>query len=473
MKTKAIIPLLVLLMSLSASAQYHNDYYHITGDTVYGRTEIGYYKWWEMNELLHDGHFYTIEGVSHKSYGVHITPYFTPAPLKIVGIAGLPSSNSSRFGPVDTTAYPEYFYLYDKGPNGPLFRKQVQWDLRAPHRRFYFEYAPQLIYSDSCCRFDILCMYGHLYECYFDTAVSVSDTFYVGWSNNSNFFTFNPMDSTPRPIPTTTYYTHIQPFLVQNPCSEIDTVFHNEGDIALHNNGGICYFPIFDYMKCEDTVLSSNPAAPVQWTPFQSRNFVMVYPLFQVDTTVPPRTFCDPVQNVQVATDGDSCATVTWDDFYHYTYCDVQYFSTDQGLVNATTQTVYGNMLHLCGLEAGKSYFVRVRAFCDTSKIQTEWSQWVSFTTAGGSASIDGGTTMLSRYTLVSPNPADSKVTVTSSFGLSRIEVYNMRGILVYDQPAGHSSATVIDLDGWVPGQYVMLVHTPQGVTAKRLTVTR
>jgi hypothetical protein len=65
---------------------------------------------------------------------------------------------------------------------------------------------------------------------------------------------------------------------------------------------------------------------------------------------------------------------------------------------------------------------------------------------------ISDAASLLSFYTNIMPNPAAESVTITSSFGLTRIEVYNLRGMLVYSEPAGFSSAT-IDLRGWAVGQ--------------------
>ena len=107
-----------------------------------------------------------------------------------------------------------------------------------------------------------------------------------------------------------------------------------------------------------------------------------------------------------------------------------------------------------------------------TTKIETDWSQWVFFKLPNQSDGIDDGASLLSFYTHLMPNPAAERVTVTSSFGLTRIEAYNMQGILVYSEPAGFTSTTV-DLHGWAPGHYIMMIHTPQGVTAKRLTIAR
>jgi hypothetical protein len=131
-------------------------------------------------------------------------------------------------------------------------------------------------------------------------------------------------------------------------------------------------------------------------------------------------------------------------------------------------------MLHVCGLDTMQTYYARVRAFCDTSKIETAWSEWVSFgfPHTDPPQGIAAEPTVLDRYTNIRPNPAADVVTVASELGLRRIEIHNARGILVYSEPAG-SSATTIDLRGWPSGQYLVRIETPSGATTKRLVVAR
>ena len=266
-------------------------------------------------------------------------------------------------------------------------------------------------------------------------------------------------------------YRDVQPIVITIPCTEEDTTFHN--DPFGYTYTGVCYFPIFDYLRCTDTSIASDPANPnLTWTPYQSKRMPLIYPIIEIDTTQPPYWLCDPVQNVQVTPDGDSCAIVTWDDFLHYTYCEVEYYSLLEGYASRQSVRVTDNILRICDLDSAATYMLRVRAFCDTSKIETDWTQWVSFTLTGNTEGIDNSTSVLARYTNIMPNPASKSVTVASSFGLTKIEVYNIRGMLVHSQEAGYSNTTV-KLDGWAPGQYIMMIHTPFGITAKRLTVVK
>ena len=472
MKTRLIALTAVLMLCSGLRAQYYNEYYHRTGDTVYYRSEIAYYKWWNAHELMDSGHYSDLQHVAY--HGVHITPYFTSYPLIIVGIAGWPYSTGVEGPNLDHTYVPEYFYLYDNSEidGSPVFLKRVLIDMAAPHRTQEIDYGhgETRVGQDSCCVFQRGPGYLDLYEFYFDTAVNVYDTFFVGWSFHSND---HPDQNSPNIVPTlsVTCYGAITPWdNGETPCSELDVPFNETENIYRTNSN--CFFPIFDYLRCEDTSIASNPSNPnLQWISYRSQKFVGVYPLIAIDTTQPPFYLCDPVQNVQVT--ADSCAVVTWDDFLHYTYCNVQYYALEDGYRTAHTETVSGtNMLRICGLDSTKHYFVRVNAFCDTSKIETAWSAWVPFQLGGGTDGIAEGESALSHYTYLVPNPASDRLTVTSSFGITHIDVYSLSGVLVYSEPAGFSNHTV-DLSGWAAGQYIVMVHTPHGITAKRLAVVR
>ncbi len=81
---------------------------------------------------------------------------------------------------------------------------------------------------------------------------------------------------------------------------------------------------------------------------------------------------------------------------------------------------------------------------------------------------------LLGRLTGVMPNPAAETAKVVSSFGMSRVEVYNLAGERVHEVrvPDGSLSAT-LDLRRLPAGAYLLRIHTPQGVATKKLTVRR
>ena len=73
-------------------------------------------------------------------------------------------------------------------------------------------------------------------------------------------------------------------------------------------------------------------------------------------------------------------------------------------------------------------------------------------------------------YVSVSPNPAMGSAEVLSSFGLSRVEVFNAAGRKVMDRKTEGLKAT-LDVSKLPSGAYLLRIHTPQGMTTKKLVV--
>lgn len=74
------------------------------------------------------------------------------------------------------------------------------------------------------------------------------------------------------------------------------------------------------------------------------------------------------------------------------------------------------------------------------------------------------------RYVSLSPNPAQERVEVFSSFGMSSIEVYDGGGRKVHEQQASGYKA-ILDVHGWAAGTYLLRIATPMGTTTKKLLV--
>ena len=107
-------------------------------------------------------------------------------------------------------------------------------------------------------------------------------------------------------------------------------------------------------------------------------------------------------------------------------------------------------------------------ALCDTTQADT---------TVVDTTIVDTGDTVairmpeyFGRYVSVSPNPATGSAEVLSSFGLSRVEVFNAAGRKVMDLKAEGLKAT-LDVSKLPSGAYLLRIHTPQGMTTKKLVV--
>ena len=78
----------------------------------------------------------------------------------------------------------------------------------------------------------------------------------------------------------------------------------------------------------------------------------------------------------------------------------------------------------------------------------------------------------MDRYTYLYPNPASDRVAVFSSFGLSRVELYDLNGRMMYGQDCkGHSA--MIDVSGWPDGTYIAIVRTQAGATSQKVTIRK
>jgi len=203
---------------------------------------------------------------------------------------------------------------------------------------------------------------------------------------------------------------------------------------------------------------------------------LLIYPIIELDTTVPPAGMCVPVSNVEVMVTDSGCATVTWDGFPNYTSVTLHYGPVNLPVsawtsVDVTELTMY----QICDFNHDiPRYGVQLKAYCD--KQEMPWSEPVYFNTpsdtgSGGSEGI-ASPTLLSAQTFLQPNPARDEVTVSSSFNLKRIELHDAAGILVYSElAAGHT--TTIDVGFLRSGTYIVTIHTHDGITHKRLVVSR
>ena len=227
------------------------------------------------------------------------------------------------------------------------------------------------------------------------------------------------------------------------------------------------------------------PLAGLPHVNFQDREWVrwtdasmspVIYPIIEVDTTVPPQWACDSIANVQVTVSGTS-ATVTWDGFPNYSRVLLRYGRPNEPQSQWTEVDVTGNTLYtLTGLQPVSFYGVTLMAECDTSKKETPWSEPVTFyvasdTSGGGTEGIDGAT-LLSQLTFLQPNPARDEVTVTSSFNLTAIDIWTADGVMVYHgSRSGHD--TTLDVSWLRPGTYIISIHTHNCTTPKRLLIAR
>ena len=460
-------------MANCAQAQYSDLYYHRVGDTIEWQAPNGYFSWWLFEQCFneniviqtHESSGWYWRGVKYEGdSAICLQHFYTPTPLKIIGIAGSPMLCAPDIDTVmwhDTLETEEYLVIYDVDSSGTMTLKaQAPWRMSDPHRILHIKthesdtgWNPDI--PDSCCWHHPQNKYLRIYEYYFDSAIYVYDSFYVG----GTYFTTRFVSTRYRVclmVPNNHYQNLCNPELQsiqQGVCAPQGVLLRMKSHFMPYT---------WDY---------SFSTAP--WVFVRPPEVSLIYPIIEVDTTVPPEGSCIPIGNVQVLPSGTS-ATVSWDYFPNYTSVQLKYGHGAQATwttIDVTDQTVHT----LTGLEPTMPYGVTLQAFCD--KEAMPWTEPVYFytgqdTTTGGDTTDVSLPTILSAHTFMLPNPARDEVTISSSFDLTRIEIHDAAGVLVYSESvAGHQTA--VNIGFMRPGTYIVTIQTHAGTTHKKLVVTR
>ena len=483
MKKNVLFLSLVLSSAMGGQirAQYSDYYYHIVGDTIEWKANNGYYSWWEFEPFFQQN---LVMSLGHGGYNTGewdsslvLMEYYTPTPLKIIGIAGTGFRGRNHFNssdPVtpDTNLFQEYYYIYDATPSRMILKKKQPWNSFAPERtvhikihRAWYE-TPEEWYTernDSCCWFKPVEYYVPLHEYYFDSAIYVFDSFYVGASYFGNVI----RNITGIPSSDSIYTTYWSASLGSG-LKEIACVPDLQSGFQCSYMGVHAKYK-FRVGIHDDPSLNTPPFEQLPWQDSWGGAVLMVYPIVEVDTTVPPADACPPVANIEAVVSGNT-ATVTWDDFPNYSTIHLNYGPCNVPQSQWTTVDVSGDSHYtLTDLNHSTCYRMRLSAEC-SEKAETPWSSPITFYT-GQDTTITGiQPTILSQLTFLAPNPAHSEFVVTSSFNLQEIDIWNVNGICVHHQSITGHQATV-SVDFLRPGTYIVAIRTHNGTTHKTLLI--
>lgn len=489
------IAVLLLLLSTGSlvQAQYSDYYYHRVGDTIEWQANNGYYSWWEFETFFQQN--LTVDDISINSMcadfldsAIVLMEYYTPTPLKIIGIAGTGfrgryTYNSWSTDQPENGMYQEYYYVYQYHSQDMFLKALQPWTSLIPRRTLHFKIHRSWFrlgdsweeahteQRDSCCRNKPEEIYLPLYEYYFDSAIYVHDTFYVGGSYFGNMLaslTGNPSSDS---IHTKYWYVEFRDLLRHISCNA--ELQRNDCRFLQGVSGKIKQREVFH----DDPALDTPSFHQLPWrnrdTSLDGR-VMLVYPIVEVDTTVPPADACPPVAGIEAFVSGTT-ATVTWDDFPNYTAVHLSYGPCNVPQSQWTTIDVTdASHYTLQSLNPSACYKVSLSVECD--KTETTWSAPVTFLTGQDTATHDTTDTTgirptaLSQLTFLAPNPANSEVTVSSGFSLQEIDIWTIGGVWVHHQPVSGHQATV-DISILPPGTYIVAIRTHDGTTHKKLVI--
>ena len=260
-------------------------------------------------------------------------------------------------------------------------------------------------------------------EIYFDSAVTVEDSFYVGFApihpNKDLFFVYYQLlwgNSSFCPFVGMAEY-------------DIETYRWRYGPL----NDNFFMFPIID---------------SVGWSMY-------------CDTMV-----CPEVEGLNVSA-GYGMAVCSWlgDTLSGHGKWQLSYgpVGTEPEDGQVITTTALSRVLN--GLEDTVEYVVYVRGYCGVCRKWGEWSEGKVFRLRGPEGVL---TAESERSVRMVPNPSHGRVEVSSDCSMQRVTVYDAQGVQVLMQKISDKTA-VIDLSGRSAGLYFVTVYTTTGVVCRKL----
>ena len=155
-----------------------------------------------------------------------------------------------------------------------------------------------------------------------------------------------------------------------------------------------------------------------------------------------------------------------------YAYATIPYYYLN--LHTGMTPAPYMQYNHRRSTNRWEAWWTSYRFFLPIITIDsTMYPEGVVDTTRGGGEhnAVDERASA-NRFVVVAPNPTKGEVKVTSSVGMTRVEVYSTDGVKVVEMSTATGEMQVkMDVGHLSAGNYVVRVYTPVGLAIKRLIV--
>ncbi len=443
-----------------------------------GDREPTYYywdtNWWDHYFINYPGanqiYWYSVGALSHAYCKAEVARYcYSDQPLRVIGIA-VAASIFFDYNSVTTPAtesemlakmVPEYLRLYevDSATDNMILLDQAEWThTLAPRYKIATSYEHATSYTK----------YEDLYEVFFDSVITVHDSFYVAMTGNNNYYRpnvdrasvcmaatrasdlygYDVSEWAPKP-------NHYRRKLHLVDVNNIDFTFE-ETDTNWHS-----YSVLYHHEA------SSNKAPDLT-------DFMYIFPIIDTSRIIPPPT-CRTPNGLTLVYVNDGTATLAWSggnaDHWELSLC-ADGCEPEEGSItqwNSSAAT-------LQGLDTAQWYEARVRAVCshDDSIYYSDWSDSLRFympgSNGGGGTDPTGIETTADRYTYVMPNPASGNVTVASSFRIGDVELLDLNGKSHLRTTVDGLSAA-LDISSLPAGTYIVRVTTSAGTAYKKLIV--
>lgn len=395
MKANKRIILLAALTLATFAAHAQSGYYQV-GDTVRGKCPIYQYEqgWWPT--LNASGHTDSLIGtIGTFGYMKHTTN----TPLKVIGVA-------STVARLDRTIMQEdldtsidgtlYYVLLDATTGGPVELARVCWtDDYATHPTRYLELPRRG--GESCDQMLDYTAIVPLREYYFDSAITVTDSFYLGCATTdptvTDFNSFSYIAS------------HMWDYCTYS---------------SMDANGTYkeCATEMPEFIYYDSSRLDNN------WHHFTHKRFQLIFPIIEVDT------FCVTPEEPYLASRDSLVVRVEWLDTTNLRW-EVSRTTSggdpDTGLITPTTNPY----IEYTDIDNDSVYNVYVRGYCETG-IWSGWSDWstpcVIDSIPTPPAPPVGITTAETAELTLYPNPATHQVSIECAETISEAWLTDLTG---------------------------------------------
>ena len=310
-----------------------------------------------------------------------------------------------------------------------------------------------------------------VFEAYFDSARTVSDSFYVSSTSNSNYYRsgwFYEEGYAISGIVTTSPGEQLDNPADRDFCAPKPNHFRRKLHLVDNDNVDERY-EITDtnwHVLNKVHSISSLPSS-VPW-----RHYMHIFPI--IDTSMVPQ--CKVPGGLALQYLAGSVATLTWSGVYGADHWELSLCPDGCEPENGVLTQWDNPVATVQGLDTARWYVARVRTACSygDSSYYSEWSDSLRFyvpgDTAGGGTDPIGFETLDDRYAYLMPNPASETVTVASSFRIAEVEVYTLEGRSVLRQRVDGISTT-LDISSLPAATYLVRISTGHGTAFKKLVV--
>ncbi|MBR6292673.1 MAG: T9SS type A sorting domain-containing protein [Bacteroidales bacterium] len=426
--------LILSFIAAVSSVMAQSGYYHQVGDTVRGKCPIYQYEqgWWPT--LNASGHTDSLINTAFSTFGY--MKHTTNTPLKVIGIAStwarLDMNNhvEDMDASIDGTLY---YVLCEATSSGPVELARVCWTADyMTHPKRYMELP---LKTGLCSNMEDHDTIVSLREYYFDSAITVTDSFYLGCVI---------------PDPTVTDFdgfsyiaSHIWDYCTYSSMDANGTYKECATDMPE--------FIYYDSSRLDTT-----------WRHHTYKRFQLVFPIIEVDT------FCITPEEPQVADRDSLRVRVEWTDASNLSW-EVSRTTPggdpDTGLITPTTNPY----IEYTDIDNDSAYHVYVRGYCETG-IWSGWSDWStpclidSIPTPPTPPDPVGIATIETADFALSPNPTDGTVQLIGLLDeLTSVEVLDIKGHLL----KAFENTTVFSISDLNAGTYIVRVKTLRDNTEK------